>query len=1261
MAKRNFPERSAGRSLQFEMLEDRRVLALPHAVDGFSQGLLHTEADFQRMADKVAQQAQPWYAGWQALLGEGYAQLGADPRPLETVIRGGEDNYAQMHIDIQRAYLLALRWKVTGDTAYADKAVEFLNAWKNTMTNLTGNSNVALAAGIYGYQWANVAEIMRTYDGWAASDASEFGDWLALHFAQKNSAFLAGHYGTNITHYWANWDMCNIAALMAIGIYNDDQAMYDEAIDYLHNGEGNGALDRFVYYVHDGNLGQFQESGRDQGHTTLGVALGGAITQMAWNQGDDLFGYDNNRFAATVEYISKYNLGEDVPFEQFAWEPEPWNDTAYQNEISPAGRGTFRPGWELVHNHYANVKGIELPWTEQVITDVYGDVEGWSRNGDQFGFGTLTYTLDDYPEAESKPSGLTVVNFEDTIKLNWWGAVYADSHNVYRATSEAGAYTQIASGITDLQTYTDFGIPAGEYFYKVTGVIDGSETADSEVVQIDTSPALIAHLQFDETMGTTAADATGSGVEGTLQNGATWTAGNTGNAVDLSASSQYVSLPEDVTEDLSDFTIATWVKLDNVSTWSRVFDFGDSNGRYMFLTPRAGSGNVRFAIATNYRHNEDILEGTTALPTNQWVHIAVSLSGRTGRLYVNGVLVDSNTAMNLNPAQVGGTSQNWIGRSQYTADPYLNGKIDDFRIYNGALSAGTIYQLANDTPAPAVPAAPTGLISAPSPGNRITLAWTSSPGASGYTIKRGTQMGGPYFTIATQHSTNNYVNTGLAAGTTYYYVVTADNTGGQSTTSEETSATALPPLPGAPTNLVASSISASEIQLSWQAGSSAESYNILRDSTSGGPYSQLVTGVTETQFVDSDVSTGETYYYVVTSVNASGESGNSVEAAATVSDLSVWLKLDETSGALAADASGNGGDGALVGEPLWIAGKIDNAVALDGTDDYVDLPDGVISALTDFTIATWVYLDSSSNWSRIFDFGTGTAANMFLTPQNGGSGTLRYAITTSGGGAEQQINTSMQIPLGTWMHVAVTQSDDVGVLYVNGTLAGFNRNLTLTPSALGLTTQNYLGKSQYPDAYLDGRLDDFRIYNRALNPTEVNQLASVPDLIGDYDADGQVNGADFLAWQRQLNQTVAIYDQADGDGNARIDHRDLPVWAKNYGMSAALLVADSKSSIEENDDAIGAALASYLVSASSVSTIAVRIEESTSAVLLGTRLWATPQSEAELPGEDGKSTTASHDSGFELFAIEEKVTEHLEMQLQHSEDSLQLVFDQWLE
>src|SRR5688572_20581549 len=97
-------------------------------------GLLHTEGDFARMREKLLIGAQPWTAGFGALTGTGRSHLGEQnfPRPVAVVTRGTDpDNSAQMYIDAARAYQLAVRWKATGDTAYADKALSFLDAWSS--------------------------------------------------------------------------------------------------------------------------------------------------------------------------------------------------------------------------------------------------------------------------------------------------------------------------------------------------------------------------------------------------------------------------------------------------------------------------------------------------------------------------------------------------------------------------------------------------------------------------------------------------------------------------------------------------------------------------------------------------------------------------------------------------------------------------------------------------------------------------------------------------------------------------------------------------------------------------------------------------------------------------------------------------------------------------------------------------------------------------------------------------------------------------
>jgi len=133
----------------------------------------------------------------------------------------------------------------------------------------------------------------------------------------------------------------------------------------------------------------------------------------------------------------------------------------------------------------------------------------------------------------------------------------------------------------------------------------------------------------------------------------------------------------------------------------------------------------------------------------------------------------------------------------------------------------------------------------------------------------------------------------------------------------------------------------------------------------------------------------------------------------------------------------------------------------------------------------------------VFDFGTGTGDYMFLT-LNAGGGPLRFAITTSGGGGEQQINGTGELPLNTWSHVAVTLSGTTGTLYVNGTAVGTNNDMTLTPADLGDTNQNWIGRSQYPaDPYLDGAVDDFQIYDSALTAAQVSALAGGQPGAGD--------------------------------------------------------------------------------------------------------------------------------------------------------------------
>jgi hypothetical protein len=361
--------------------------------------MLHTRADFERMAAKVAAGAQPWRAGWERLVANPHSQSGWQARPAATVYRGSgsPENYGTLYNDIHAAYQNALRWKVSGDAKHADTARDILNAWARTLTSVSGTADKFLAAGIYGYQFANAAEILRGYEGF---DLAACQHMLQSAFYPLSSSFLTHHNGAFITNYWANWDLCSVACVLAIGILNDDQSKVDEAVGYFKTGAGNGSIEHAVQFLQPGGLGQWQESGRDQGHTTLGIGLAGTICEMAWNQGIDLYGYDDNRFLKGCEYVAEYNLGEDVPFTPFTWKygaPGVWSGSKDITAVSPQARGDVRPIWELVYNHYVARCGLPAPSTARFAAKVRvegggGDYGPNSGGYDQLGFGTLTFS-----------------------------------------------------------------------------------------------------------------------------------------------------------------------------------------------------------------------------------------------------------------------------------------------------------------------------------------------------------------------------------------------------------------------------------------------------------------------------------------------------------------------------------------------------------------------------------------------------------------------------------------------------------------------------------------------------------------------------------------------------------------------------------------------------------------------------------------------------------------------------------------------------
>ncbi|WP_344402840.1 alginate lyase family protein [Streptomyces longisporus] len=377
-------------------------------------GLLHTRADLARMAAKVKAGASPYTAGYAKLTANRHAQSDWTPNPQTIVYRGVElrprstwpQNYGILYNDIHAAYQNALRYHVSGDSAHADTAVAILNAWSAKLTKVSGSADRWLAAGIYGYQAANAAELVRDHKDF---QLERFQKMLVDVFYSLSEDFLLRHNGTPAPHYWPNWDLCNMACALATGIFCDDQAKVEQAVEYFKHGVGMGSIKHAIPVVLDDGLAQWMEAGRDQGHSLLGVGLMGTVCEMAWNQGIDLYGYDDNRFLKGAQYVAKWSLGGNVPYTPYALvDRRP--GIQQPTKAAPADPAQIRPVWAMIANHYTKRRGLSATYLTQIAAKSApegggGDYGPNSGGYDQLGFGTLAFTRDQQvTTATSTPS-----------------------------------------------------------------------------------------------------------------------------------------------------------------------------------------------------------------------------------------------------------------------------------------------------------------------------------------------------------------------------------------------------------------------------------------------------------------------------------------------------------------------------------------------------------------------------------------------------------------------------------------------------------------------------------------------------------------------------------------------------------------------------------------------------------------------------------------------------------------------------------------
>ena len=330
-------------------------------------GMLHNQAELDFVKEKVRAKEQPWLDAWEELLKTDISKMDFKPEAREIIVRGPYEKPSEGAKECEHAsgaaYSQAIQWIITEDPKHVHKAIEIFNDYAYTVKDFTHN-DAKLLIGMTGTMMLNAAEIIRhTSTLWEQKDQQQF-----------EKVIREVYYGGIMKKVWpshsewfpranGNWDASMMQTMLCIAIFLEDRELFDQVVDYTMNGESKGSI---LWYI-SGETGQCQESGRDQKHTYMGLGFLTAACEIAWKQGVDMYSSHDNRLALGLEYTAKYNMGHEVPFEQYY---DYRGRKTNGDKISSKGRGGFYPMWEKGYHQYHRRMGMEMPYTKQVLDKI---------------------------------------------------------------------------------------------------------------------------------------------------------------------------------------------------------------------------------------------------------------------------------------------------------------------------------------------------------------------------------------------------------------------------------------------------------------------------------------------------------------------------------------------------------------------------------------------------------------------------------------------------------------------------------------------------------------------------------------------------------------------------------------------------------------------------------------------------------------------------------------------------------------------------